>query len=277
VTDTAEAKAAGLMSDHFQLIPSFFTLLASLESSERGYSITLRGFATGLVALAAAELAAYLERRHPVYGTDRGGKHGYRPSGNGALVGGVAAGCGAGVIREGVFDRSSLGCSLTMHNADKGGGGAGTKPGGGGRAPRGGERATDPGAILSAMLPPDVVKQSVCQERPRCSAILDSSSWWEKKKTPSAGKYFPLRRAETEVHAIFFDVKAWEQVDARDCQDQHVPYQEVAGIHLMEVDPLLAMRDEEYFTQALAQAEARYEGHLGDRAPSSTFGLTEVF
>ena len=248
MVDSKGAKEAGLLSDHFQLIPSFFALIKALNESGRSYSLTLRGFGSE-VALGGAELTAFLERRHPVYSEGDGTQI---SSGNKTIE--------HKGIREGIFQRDSMGCSLVM-------GGGVSKP-----LVCRGERATEPDAIVAAMLP-----KQIKQETGKCAILKDCQSWWERKQEPSAGKFFPLRRRETEVHALFFDTQARKQVDTRDDQGDHVPYAEVAGVHVIEVDPLRAMSDEAYFTELLAGAEARYAEDLGERAPSMTFGLTEVF
>lgn len=249
VAETSEARDAGLISDHAQLLPSFFTLLRHLNDADRSFAITLRGFGTE-VKLAGQELTSFCQGSHPIYADESARSV--------CLNGGKKEVC----VREGVFERDGSGVSLTL------GGGVFTK------APSAFSVKTERGYKAVARVMSGQAKDGF----QRYSVLQDSQKWWDASESSSdSGKFFPLRRRESEVHAIFFDANGATQVDSRDEDGDHIEYEEVRDVHVIVVDPLKAMSDESYFLDMLQAAESKYNQDMGCRAPSMTFGLTEVF
>jgi len=249
VAETSEARDAGLTSDHAQLLPSFFALLRHLHGADRSFAITLRGFGTE-VKLAGQELESFCQGLHPVYTEDS--------AATARLNGGKNE---EACVREGVFERDGSGVSLTL------GGGVFTK------APAFSVK-TERGYKTVARAMSAQGKDG----SQRYSVLQDSQKGWDASDSSSdGGKFFPLRRRESEVHAIFFDANGATQVDSRNEDGDHIEYEEVRDVHVIEVDPLKAMSDEAYFLDTLQAAEIKYNQDMGCRAPSMTFGLTEVF
>jgi len=110
----------------------------------------------------------------------------------------------------------------------------------------------------------------------RVMVLQDCGVWWQDNKEPEHGKIFPLRHNDSEVHSIFFDANGATQVDSRDEHGEHVPLSEVIGTKVLLVDPLQAMVNDRYLIDLLERCEARRDADLPARAPSTTFGLTEV-
>jgi len=206
--------------------------------SGRSFSVTLRGFGSEL-PLAAKEMQSFCDGTHPCQKA---------PSGGHKLQ------CESAT--HGSFYRDHKGVSLSSGLLECV------------RCHGDGELGTIP--VMQAMQAAAMVSRSS-----RLSALQDCEIWWNKQKSPQSGKFFPLRQSDPEVHAVFFDAQAGSQVDPRDDQGNHVPLHEVSGEHVIAVDPLLAMSDEGYLITMLEKAEDRRQC-MPARAPSTTFGLTEV-
>jgi len=240
VIGSEAAQVAGLGSDHAQLLPGFFVLMSELCESGRNFSVTLRGFGSE-VKLAAQELATLCNGTHPFKEHCRAtrGKMQCDP----ALYG--------------TFCRDRQGVSLSMGSLD----------------PVRSHASKDQDLVMVMQ----AMRGAPCaQGVAQTLAYQDCGSWWSKHREPEHGKIFPLRNYDEEVHAIFFDANAMCQVDSRNEQGAHVPFSEVSGVHVVAVDPLKAMGNERYLVDMLEQCEQRYSQSLPDRAPSTTFGLTEV-
>lgn len=90
--------------------------------------------------------------------------------------------------------------------------------------------------------------------------------WRARGEADDSGKVLILpssRGGDAVPQHIFFDDNIERDrshiVDARDVENRPLPFEEMKGVHLIRAEPLLAIRNMDYFIEALAMAEAALE------------------
>lgn len=239
-----------------QLVPAFFELLLSLKSQRRSFSICFRTFGEDLADV-AEELTQFCEGKHPAYPHARlDGSDGdpdyrfymknledcgtfHRTEECVALVLGTVIQAGEGAFKD-VQDKS-----LEFYRSREG---------------------------VKIIEGQAEVYQYLRQRLSKCGTIglRDYFQYWKKKKMKSDGgkMFFYDPRSESGSHEMFFDDNLTfddgyiiQPINMAD--EKRKPW--VNGLlssHLVRAEPLLCIRDENYFIDEIRRLEKGYEKKL---------------
>ncbi|KAJ0402338.1 hypothetical protein ATCC90586_006534 [Pythium insidiosum] len=233
-------------SEYCFIIPAFFRVVQHLHSTGVSFNLIFRTFGDDLVRI-AAEFNLFCENRHPFFAAG--------PIAMDGSDGGIDRRIHLNSMRHGTFYRSDGDTVLVMGTF---------------RQPPCVSTPFDefyrgePNVSLIRGIPAIATHLSTAWRSQQATlAIRDFYPYWfSKQEAASAGKLLVIDESHQDLHAVFFDdnilVDDPHIVDARCARtNEEIPWTKTKELHLLRVEPLDVIADDEYFIARLKQSLER--------------------
>jgi hypothetical protein len=252
-------------SEYFFVVPSFFRLLRTLHERGTSFNLIFRTFGDDLHRI-AQEFNCFCEGKHPYFpGVVMDGSDGTIDRRVDLTVAQSREGDSP---RFGTFFRAEGYTALVMGTFDQ---------------PRKDDEVLPDTSFYAQRHPHARVLEGIPEihhflthewrHAQSTLAIRDFYPFWFRNcEDATAGKLLTIDDEESDVHAVFFDdnVLAHDPhiVDARSARDgSAVSFERTKEVHLMRVEPLDVIRDENYFVRRLDESISRRQQQMSSSTP----------
>lgn len=247
---------------YFFMVPAFFQLIRSLHERGTSFNLIFRTFGDDLHRI-AQEFNCFCENKHPYFpGVVMDGSDGTVDRRIHLTIGQSSDANSCTTARFGTFYRADGYTALVMGTFDQ--------PSKDDELHRDASFYTQRHPRTRVLEGIPVIHRFLTHEwrgAQSTLAIRDFYPFWFRNcEDATAGKLLTMDDQESDVHAVFFDdnILAHDAhiVDARSALDgSAVSFERTKDVHLMRVEPLDVIRDENYFVRRFEQALAHRQEH----------------